>query len=519
MRFSHSRKRGAVLSCPRHKQKQNAAAPFWLYSEQAAASVYMHKAIFILLVLAVSTCSHPPGKLEEVLETGQLRVLTRISPTTFYSGASGQEGPEHDLVQGFRVFLEQKYNRPVAVEFVMAEGLDELMTRVAAGEVHLAAAGLTVTPERSRRVDFGPAYMDVSQHLIYRLNSGRPESIGSISGKQLEVLAGSSFVETLETVRHNDHPDIAWIENRHATVSDLLLAVQEQRLDYTIVDSLNYDVHRYYMPDLRQAIKLKDDDQLAWAFTRRSSGRLQADAREYFARIKTDGTLERVQERYFGHTERFDYVGARTFSRHYETRLQQYRQLFQMAAADTGVDWRLLAAIGYQESHWNPEAISPTGVKGMMMLTRATAGAYGVDNREDAAASVAAGSRYFAKMYKRYKSIPEPDRIWFALAAYNVGYGHVQDARRLARREGLDPDSWLSLKEMLPKLTQKEYYSTVPHGYARGWEPVRYVNNVRTYLEIMNWLAPDEADDRTQPAVQEPATQIASREQGARTST
>lgn len=462
----------------------------------------MRIAFYLLLVLALSTCSQPPGKLKEVLEHGQLRVVTRISPTTFYTGASGEEGPEHDLVQGFRDFLQQKYSRPVTVEFIVAEGLEELLASVESGHVHLAAAGLTVTPERSQRVDFGPAYKEVSQHLIYRLNSGRPRSLDSIQGKQLEVLAGSSFIETL-TERRAEHPDLAWIENRHATISDLLLAVQEQRLDYTVVDNIDFEVHRYYMPDLRRALRLKEGDQLAWAFTRHSSPQLQADAREYFGDIQSDGTLARLNERYFGHTERFDYVGARTFSRHYESRLKHYKSLFKTAADKTGIDWRLLAAIGYQESHWNPEAISPTGVRGMMMLTRVTAGVYGVDDREDAAASIAAGSRYYARMYRRFNELAEPDRTWFALAAYNVGYSHVQDARRLARREGLDPDSWLVLKDMLPRLTQKEYYSTLPYGYARGWEPVHYVNNVRTYFEIMNWLTaedPAEAEPEQPPA-------------------
>ena len=200
-------------------------------------------------------------------------------------------------------------------------------------------------------------------------------------------------------------------------------------------------------------------------------------------------------------------MGTRTFKRHYVSRLPQYLNLFQTAAAKTEIDWRLLAAIGYQESHWDPNAVSPTGVRGLMMLTRATAGGLGVQDRHDAAQSIGAGAQYFLNIYNRLDDIPDPDRTWFALAAYNVGYGHLQDARRLARMQDRDPDSWIVIREMLPLLTKREYYSQVPHGYARGWEPVGYVRNIRTYYDILEWLTLEDAED---DAIQTPDSRPAS---------
>ena len=459
----------------------------------------------MLLALVMSTCSRSPSTLEEVLETGQLRVITRNSPTTFYRGPFGFEGPEYDRVEAFRTHLEEKYDRKITIDYLMADNLADIFAALESGRAHIAAASLTITDDRSERVAFAPSYQTVSQYLIYRLNSGRPRTLDALAGKQLEVLAGSSFAETLEGLQQ-DNPELVWAENPSAETSDLLLAVQERDIDYTVVDSNDYYVHRYYMPDLRKAFKLKDEDELAWALHPYADDLLD-EVDSFFATASDNGLLSRIEERYYGHTNRFDYVGTRTFKRHYVSRLPQYLNLFQTAAAKTEIDWRLLAAIGYQESHWDPNAVSPTGVRGLMMLTRATAGGLGVQDRHDAAQSIGAGAQYFLNIYNRLDDIPDPDRTWFALAAYNVGYGHLQDARRLARMQDRDPDSWIVIREMLPLLTKREYYSQVPHGYARGWEPVGYVRNIRTYYDILEWLTLEDAED---DAIQTPDSRPAS---------
>jgi membrane-bound lytic murein transglycosylase F len=157
-------------------------------------------------------------------------------------------------------------------------------------------------------------------------------------------------------------------------------------------------------------------------------------------------------------------------------------------------DGRLLAAIGYQESHWDPAAISPTGVRGLMMLTRNTASVLGVEDRIDPAQSIPGGAKYLEQLKARLpSSIKEPDRTWFALASYNVGYGHVQDARAITEQMGKEPDLWAHVKDNLPLLAQHSWYSNTRHGYARGWEPVMYVENIRNYYDILVWLT--EGDD------------------------
>ncbi|MBT8143474.1 MAG: transglycosylase SLT domain-containing protein, partial [Gammaproteobacteria bacterium] len=197
---------------------------------------------------------------------------------------------------------------------------------------------------------------------------------------------------------------------------------------------------------------------------------------------------QRTLDKYYGYRGEFDYVGTRRFLRHVESRLPQYQEMFDEAAERVDVDWKLLAAVGYQESHWNPDAVSPTGVRGLMMLTRATAGQLGIENRRDPEASISGGARYLVRVRSKIpERIPEPDRTYMALAAYNVGFGHLEDARVLTQRFGKDPDLWKDVREHLPLLAQRKYYTTVRRGYARGWEPVLYVDNIRRYYDLLQW--------------------------------
>ena len=151
--------------------------------------------------------------------------------------------------------------------------------------------------------------------------------------------------------------------------------------------------------------------------------------------------------------------------------------------------------------------MSPTGVRGIMMLTQATASELGIENREDPASSIRGGARFFATLKDRLEpEIPEPDRTWMALAAYNVGYGHLQDARTIVTMQSGDPNRWVDVRAALPLLAQKKWYQRVPYGYARGWEPVSYVENIRNYRDILRWLEAREGEPEDDDADDDLAT-------------
>ena len=196
--------------------------------------------------------------------------------------------------------------------------------------------------------------------------------------------------------------------------------------------------------------------------------------------------ISAVDYRYYTYIGEFDFVDVRALNRRIDARLPKFKEHFLTAEEQTGMPADLLAAQAYQESHWDPHAKSPTGVRGMMMLTLNTAKSLGVENRLDPVQSIDGGSRYLADRHRRLPdTIPEPDRTFLALASYNIGRGHLLDARTLARKLGKNPDSWIDMREVLPLLSDKQYYSTLRYGYARGYEPVQYVSRIRNYRDVI----------------------------------
>ena len=446
----------------------------------------MRPIVIVTIAALVGTCSSPPPILDQVLETGELRVVTRDSPTAYRIGPNGPSGPEFDLVQAFADDLG------VALVVEPVASVSEILPKLLSGEAHMAAAGLSITDSRREYLNFGHPYDSVDVHLIYKLGTGKPRELEDVIDRSIEVMAGSSHVDLLEALQES-YPDLTWTENADIEVAQLLTKVATGEVELTVADSPDFDIQRHFYPDLRVALDLEIGDPIAWGFPKGSADSLLARADDFLIRADRAGLLAQVHDRYYGYTKKFDYVGTRNFIRHYENRLPRYRKMFEQAGAEWGVDWRLLAAIGYQESHWRSQAVSPTGVRGIMMLTRDTADYLGLDDRRDPFTSIVGGAEYFARQTERVAdTVAEPDRTWMALAAYNVGFNHIKDARTIVEWRGGDPDKWIDLSEALPLLSQRKWYSRVPYGYARGWEPVLYVNNIRAYYNILKWLTENE---------------------------
>ena len=367
-----------------------------------------------------------------------------------------------------------------------------------------------MTESRRQYLSFGYPYNSVDMHLIYKLGSGKPRSIEETIGRHIEVVASSSHSDMMDSLSVA-YPELDWSENADVEVVDLLEKVARSELDFTIADSTEFNIQRHFYPDLRIALDLEIADPIAWAFKKDEGDSLLARADQYLIGADRSGFVAQVNDRYFGHTEKFDYVGTRAFIRHFESRLPRYRELFEGAADNAALDWRLLAAIGYQESHWRSHAVSPTGVRGIMMLTEATADYLDIEDRMDPASSIFGGARFFARQIERIPdSVNNPDRTWMALAAYNVGFNHIKDARQIVEWQGGDPDTWVDLSQALPLLAKQKWYSRVPYGYARGWEPVLYVNNIRSYYNIIGWLTENEVDPDAEEETEKESEIIAS---------
>lgn len=444
----------------------------------------MKAALAIIATLLLGTCSQPPTVLDQIMRAGELRVVTRNLPSTYYLGASGPQGPEFELASRFAAELGVRL-------FVYAvPNVGDVMRELESHRAHIAAAGLTRGMRLPPQTAFGPPYQQVREHLIFRQGRTRARNLRQAVDSHIEVVAGSSHAASLEQARIAV-PNLSWVENPSAETEELLYRLSRREFDYTVADSNEFAIGRSFHPDIRIAFDLSGGKSLAWAIDGRDPSLLQR-VTAFYASLKAEGRLASILDTYYAGTDRFDYIQARVFIDDIETRLPQYRHWFREAAGQIGVDWRLLAAIGYQESHWVPTATSYTGVRGLMMLTEDTARGLGVVDRLDPRESIFGGAQYFLRMRNQIPArILEPDRTWMTLAAYNVGFGHLEDARILTQMHGKNPDVWSDVREHLPLLTQEKWHTKVKRGYARGWEPVRFVENIRSYIDILDWVAAD----------------------------
>ena len=431
----------------------------------------------------LSACVDKPSTLERIKEDGVLRVVTRNSPATYFQDRNGETGFEYELVKRFADDLGVK------LEIETADNLDDLFDQLGKpnGPV-LAAAGLVSSEQRLKQVRFSHPYLEVTPQIIYRNGQSRPTNAADLAGKKIMVLKGSTHAEQLAELK-KQNPAIEYEESDAVEVVDLLRMVDEGQIDLTLVDSNEVAMNQVYFPNVRVAFDLGNASHQSWAVAAGEDNSLLNEVNSYLDKVGKNGTLQRLKDRYYGHVDVLGYMGAYTFAQHLQQRLPKYEKHFKTYAKEEKVDWRLLAAIGYQESLWQPAVTSKTGVRGLMMLTQNTAQAMGVSNRLDAKQSIMGGAKYLAKIKDELDDdIAEPDRTWFALAAYNVGTGHLDDARLLAKKDGLNPNKWLDVKKMLPRLAQKQWYSKTRYGYARGNEPVHFVANIRRYYDILTWV-------------------------------
>ena len=463
-----------------------------------------------ILLLLLGLCALPlffvfdrpqtTDTLSRIKQAGTLRVLTVNGPNTFYEGADGPMGPEYELASTLAESLDVK------LKLVVADSVASLIPRLVRGDAHLAAAGITVTDQRQQIIKFSQPLQQIQQQVVYLRGNKRPRRVEDLIGRRIQVVAGSSASERLAELKV-DHPDLHWTNTSGKDAEELLIEVSAGKLELTIANSQTVALVRQHHPQIRVAFVLPHSESVAWAFPTNVDPALYEAANAFLIQKRKSGVLKQLLDRYYGAVQKFDYVNVATFRRRIFSVLPLYKSLFITAAEQTRLDWRLLAAQAYQESQWDPKAISPTGVRGMMQLTMVTANRLNIADRDDPEQSVLGGASYVKNLMKRLpKQVLEPDRTWLALAAYNVGFGHLMDAIRLTKSNGGDPNKWVDVKESLPLLTIPKWYKQTKHGYARGHEPVSYVTRIRSFYDILVKI--DEREKPSVPALQKPVPAI-----------
>jgi membrane-bound lytic murein transglycosylase F len=436
--------------------------------------------LFLAASALLAACAPPPSELERIAERGELRVATRNGPTTYFTDRDGETGIEYEMAARFAAELG------VRLRIVNARSMAESVELVRKGEADLAAAALPAAYVRVSGLAASASYHWVTYQLVYRHDMRRPESLGEVAPDTLHLADGIFDVSYREKLK-GQFPDLRVQLHEILGTFDLLELLEAGLIQYTVVPSNELAHARQIHPEIRAAANVSQPEPLVWALRDDPADRsLLRAANVFLHRIERSGELGQLLDQFYGPIESFDYVDSREFLERFEGRLPPFREAFETVAAEFAMDWRLLAAIAYQESHWDPGARSPTGVRGMMMLTQSTAKRMDVEDRLDPEQSLRGGARYFIELHGRLpQRIAEPDRTWFALAAYNVGLGHLEDARVLTQRQGGNPDLWQDVRERLPLLSNSQWYKDTRHGYARGYEPVKFVRRIRRYYTVL----------------------------------
>ncbi len=436
-------------------------------------------ALLCLLPILIAS-STPPTLLEKVQTEGVLHMITLNGPSTYYEGPFGHAGFEYDLAESFA--------NDLGVELAVTDkgNLKAILEEMPTTEEHFAAASISIIDSRKPIIHYSLPYTTTKQQVVYRRDEDKPNSIEDLIGKDIVVISHSSHAATLKRLQAQ-YPSLTWREEDDIESADLLEQVHSGLADISIVDSTAFITNKAVYPKARAAFVLDEIDEIAWAFPKTSDKSLLNAANAFIKQSIEDGTIEHLRKKYFSQST-VDESNALAFAKRVEERLPQWVPFFKDSAKEFDLDWMFLAAISYQESLWNKDAKSFTGVRGLMMLTTATAKDLGISDRTDPQQSIMGGAKYFTQMRKRIPAdITEPDRTWMALAAYNVGLGHLEDARVLTQKQGGNPDLWEDVRERLPLLAKYAYYRNTKHGYARGWEPVNYVKRIRSYHNILVW--------------------------------
>jgi membrane-bound lytic murein transglycosylase F len=459
---------------------------------------------WLLLLIWLTGCGPTPqqSQLFDIYQRDSLKVGVLHGPTSYFVGVDGPTGFELELSQA----LADKLG--VKLELFPSYHLDELLQKLDNGQVDYIAGGLTLTELRKGKYRASPAYRWISEVLVFKQGNTWPRSMAELTDS-IVVVKDSSHAETLQQLAQ-DHGHLSWQQHPTLDADEILQQVVDGNIAYTLTDSNQLALNRRFYPNLSIAFTVRDNLPVSWLLADNQDDSLYAVMIEFFGAMYQGGELIALEDRYFGHVQQFDYVDTLAYIDAIEKTLPTLKSWFMQYAGE--LDWRLLAALSYQESHWDAKAKSPTGVRGLMMLTLPTAQQMGVTSRLDPKQSIQGGSRYLHRLVTRIpERIANPDRLWFALASYNIGWGHVEDARILTQRQGADPDKWLEVKQRLPLLRNKSIYQTTKYGYARGDEAVTYVDNIRRYYDTLLWVDErQQAEQRLEQQKQRLTEQISS---------
>ena len=433
--------------------------------------------VFLSVLIHNKEFGSDHSSVERIKKTGVLRLITNNSINTYYYYNGKPTGFEYDLAREFANFLNVDLD-------IVTPGWNNMFSYLEQGKGDFIAAGLAITKDRLEKVNFSIPYMTIQQHIVHHKLVFGPKNIEDLTFRTIHVRRGTSYQSRLEEIKKSGI-DLNYILHDNIPTEELIRMVNDREIKFTVADNNIAYLNQRYYPDIRIGIPIQEKESLAWAVNKNDPQMLE-QINKFFLYANQTGILKQISDKYYANIENSNPFDLKQFHQRIETRLPRYKKLIIEESIKYGFDWKLLAAVVYQESHFNPNAKSFTNVRGLMQVTTVTAEEMGIANRLKPSQSIKAGIKYLDKMVNKFNYIKDDyQRILFALASYNIGYGHVTDAIQIAREMGLDETKWQNLKTTLPLLSKSKYYKKTKYGYARGWEPVQYVERILTYFDIL----------------------------------
>ena len=436
-------------------------------------------ALFYFVLINTNGCSKESSKLKQIKSNGILRIALVADPPHYFPSKVKKRGYDFELVSHYATSID------VELEIIKTNTSNEIIFLLNQGKVDIGILGSS--PEFDQKnIKNVVTYNNSKWYVIgNRANRQLPKSIDSIEPNTMIVANGSNASFILHSIEE-DYSSLLWDELKNTNVRSILERINENHSKISIISEDIYVYYQYLFPETKKIFVLPIKYPSRWLVKNNNNLSFLYSINSFFNKYKQNGKLEKIGKTYYEHLNAFDYVDIRYYLKRIDKKLPKYKKYFVEAAKNSALDARIIAAVSYQESHWNRKARSPTGVRGMMMLTLDTAKRVGVKNRLNAKQSIFGGAKYLKILYESLSNtIKEPDRLWFTLAAYNIGLGHVEDARTITKSQGDNPNSWIDVEKHIPKLSQKKWYKKTKYGFARGHESIEFVKRVRRYYDIL----------------------------------
>jgi len=454
----------------------------------AVNKILFERPAFILTVLLVwiavvlyfvypFATAHRFVTLHKILKNGELTVITKNIDHCYYLYHDEPMGFEYELTKAYADYLDVRLNIKIV------DKLENMIPALKNGTGALIAAGMPITPSHKKNLIFSDGYMSIHPHIITHRYNTKIKNVKDLADKTIHIRSGSAYLERLEELRR-EGTDLNIQVHEDLLTEELIQKVSDREIEVTIAASNIAILNRRYYPWAIMKGSIGAEQQLGWAVNP-NAHQLLASINTFFDTIKKNGKFDEIYYKYYGDTDDFDYIDLSAFHRRIKARLSRYSPFIKAAARKHGFDWRLIVAQIYQESHLNPWAKSRAGARGLMQLLPRTARDLGVKDIYNPVENINGGVRHLKYLYDAFESADEEDRLLFSLAAYNIGQGHVSDARDLAAKMNLDPDQWDSLSKTLPLLRHKKYYKHAKYGYCRGTEPVKYIKQIMIYYDLL----------------------------------